>query len=151
MKKILILGAALVAFAAVTVPAMAADPLPFPSPQVKQVFIATQTVLPDGTMSSYFAPGSTVVFRSYAVDPKTRSIVDAKAVKYFYVSIAGQPNAQVQVRPVGSGCLEGPSLDGDLDRSRHIPAGNCRLQGAAQADEQAAGPVRADAGRRRRC
>ena len=87
MKKILILGAALVAFAAVTVPAMAADPLPFPSPQVKQVFIATQTVLPDGTMSSYFAPGSTVVFRAYAVDPKTRSIVDAKAVKYFYVSI----------------------------------------------------------------
>ena len=91
MKKILIFGAALAAFAAVTAPAMAADPLPFPSPQIKQVFIATQTVAPDGTMSSYFAPGSTVVFRSYAVDPKTRSIVDAKMVKYFYVSITGQP------------------------------------------------------------
>ena len=92
MKKLMILGAALIAFAAVSAPAMAADPLPFPAPQIKQVFIATQTVAPDGTMSSYFAPGSTVVFRSYAVDPKTRSIVDAKMVKYFYVSITGEPN-----------------------------------------------------------
>jgi hypothetical protein len=108
MKKILIFGAALAAFAAVTAPAMAADPLPFPSAQVKQVFIATQTVAPDGTMSSYFAPGSTVVFRSYAVDPKTRSIVDAKMVKYFYVSITGQPNTlKFKYDPAASGASKG--------------------------------------------
>jgi hypothetical protein len=107
MKKLTILVAALAAFAAVTATARAADPLPFPAPQIKQVFIATQTVLPDGTMSNYFAPGSTVVFRSYAVDPQSRSIVAAKMVKYFYVSIPGQPTVKFKYDASAPGASKG--------------------------------------------
>jgi hypothetical protein len=108
MKKLMILGAALIAFAAGTATAKAADPLPFPSAQIKQVFIATQTVMPDGTMSSYFAPGSTVVFRSYAVDPKTRSIVDATMVQYFYVKIDGQTTTvKFKYDPTAPGASKG--------------------------------------------
>ena len=107
MKKIMILVAALAAFAAVTATARAADPLPFPAPQIKQVFIATQTVLPDGTMSNYFAPGSTVVFRSYAVDPQSRSIVAAKMVKYFYVSIPNQPPLKYKYDAAAPGASKG--------------------------------------------
>lgn len=107
MKRILIFTAALAAFAAVTATAKAADPLPFPSPQVQQVFIATQTVLPDGTMNNYFAPGSTVVFRSYAVDPKSRSIVAPKLVKYFYVSIPNQPPLKYKYDAAAPGASTG--------------------------------------------
>ena len=107
MKRILISTAALVAFATLTAPAMAADPLPFPSAKVLQVFIATQTVLPDGTMSNYFAPGSTVVFRSYAIDPKTRSIVAPKLVKYFYVTIPNQPTVKFKYDPAAPGASKG--------------------------------------------
>jgi len=107
MKKVLIFGAALAAFATVTATAMAADPLPFPAAQIQQVFIATQTVLPDGTMSNYFAPGSTVVFRAYAVDPKSRSIVAAKMVKYFYVSIPGQPTVKFKYDASAPGASKG--------------------------------------------
>jgi hypothetical protein len=107
MKRILIFTAALAAFAAVTASAKAADPLPFPSPQVQQVFIATQTVVPDGTMNNYFAPGSTVVFRSYAVDPKSRSIVEPKLVKYFYVAIANQPPLKYKFDATAPGASKG--------------------------------------------
>jgi len=107
MKRILIFTAALAAFAAVTASAKAADPLPFPSAQVLQVFIATQTVLPDGTMNNYFAPGSTVVFRSYAVDPKSRSIVAPKLVKYFYVAIPNQPPLKYKYDATAPGASTG--------------------------------------------
>lgn len=107
MRRILIFTAALAAFATVTASAMAADPLPFPSAQIQQVFIATQTVLPDGTMNNYFAPGSTVVFRSYAVDPKSRSIVAPKLVKYFYVSIPNQPPLKYKYDAAAPGASTG--------------------------------------------
>jgi hypothetical protein len=107
MNRILIFTAALAAFAAVTASAKAADPLPFPSAQIQQVFIATQTVLPDGTMNNYFAPGSTVVFRSYAVDPKSRSIVAPKLVKYFYVSIPNQPPLKYKYDAAAPGASTG--------------------------------------------
>lgn len=108
MKKVLILTAALAAFATVTASAMAADPeVPFPAAQVQQVFIATQTVLPDGTMSNYFAPGSTVVFRAYAVDPKTRAIVAPKLVKYFYVAIPNQPPLKYKYNAAAPGASKG--------------------------------------------
>jgi hypothetical protein len=107
MKKILIFATALTAFGSVAATAMAADPLPFPAPKVEQVFIATQTVLPDGTMSSYYAPGSTVVFRSYAVDPKTRSIVSPKLVKYFYVAIPNQPPLKYKYDASAPGASKG--------------------------------------------
>ena len=109
MKKlIMILGAAVAAFATVTASAMAADPeVPFPAAQVQQVFIATQTVLPDGTISNYYAPGSTVVFRAYAVDPKTKSIVAPTMVKYFYVAIPNQSPLKFKYDPVAPGASKG--------------------------------------------
>jgi hypothetical protein len=107
MKKILIFGAALAAFATVSATAMAADPLPFPAAQIQQVFIATQTVLPDGTMSNYFAPGSTVVFRAYAVDPKSRAILAQKQVKYFYVAIPNESPLKFKYDAAAPGASKG--------------------------------------------
>jgi len=95
MKRILMLGAALVGTAVYAGPASAEDEKPFPAPTVGQVFVAAQTVTTDGALNSYFAPGSTVVFRAYAVDGKTRKVVAAKDAKYFYVTIPGQPNVKL--------------------------------------------------------
>jgi len=94
MKKTLIL-AVLVAAASVTMSASAATPVPFPAATVQQVFVAAQTVTSDGSMASWFTPGSAVVFRAYAVDPKSHQVVDPKQVKYFYVTIPNQPNVKL--------------------------------------------------------
>jgi len=108
MKKIFALGAVLAAATTVTSAAVAADPIvPFPAPKVQQVFIAASTVMPDGTLASWFTPGSTVVFRAYAVDGKTRKIVAAKDVKYFYVAIPNQPNVKLSFNPSAPGATKG--------------------------------------------
>jgi len=98
MKKILTLVAAL-AVAAVTTQALAdapPTPVPFPSPQIGQVFVAAQTVTTGGAAASWFTPGSTVVFRAYAVDGKTQKVLTGSDVKYFYVTIPGQPNVKLK-------------------------------------------------------
>ena len=107
MKRISILGAAIGVALAVTLSASAATPVPFPSPTVKQVFVAGQTVTSDGSLSSWFTPGSTVVFRAYAVDPKSHRVVDPKTVKYFYVSIPGQPNVKLRYGATAPGASTG--------------------------------------------
>jgi len=107
MKKILILGAAVAVVASVTMSASAATPVPFPAPTVVQVFVAAQTVTSDGVMSSWFKPGDSVVFRAYAVDPKTKKLVDPKAVKYFYVAIPNQPNVKLQYGATAPGASTG--------------------------------------------
>ncbi len=84
-----ILGAAALARGAV------ADTTPFPSAHAGDIFVIAQTVTTNGVMSSYFTPGSTVVFRSYAVDGKTRKVLTAKNVKYYYVTIPNQPNVKL--------------------------------------------------------
>jgi hypothetical protein len=107
MKKILILGAALAVVASVTMSASAATPVPFPSDKVVQVFVAAQTVTTDGALSSWFKPGDNVVFRAYAVDPKTKKVVDPKAVKYFYVTIPNQPNVKLKYGATAPGASTG--------------------------------------------
>jgi hypothetical protein len=107
MKPFAIFGAALGLALAVTLPASAVTPVPFPSPTVKEVFVAGQTVTTDGSLSSWFTPGSTVVFRAYAVDPKTHKVVDPKLVKYFYVSIPGQPNVKLRYGGTAPGASSG--------------------------------------------
>ncbi len=107
MKNALVSVAVIAGVTALATPAYAADPVPFPSLKVQQMFIATQTVQPDGTMSNYFAPGSTVVFRSYAVDPQTRSAVNPKVVKYFYVSIPNQPPMKFKYDAAALGASKG--------------------------------------------
>ena len=82
--------------ATVALPAVAnAQETPFPSPKVQQVFVAAQTVTTQRAMITQVAPGATVVFRAYAVDGKTRNVIAAKDVKYFYVKIPNQPNVKL--------------------------------------------------------
>lgn len=106
MKKILIL-AVLSAAAVVTTSASAVTPVPFPSAKVQQVFVAAQTVTADGSLSSWFTPGSSVVFRAYAVDPKSHKVVDPKLVKYFYVTIPNQPNVKLKYGATAPGASTG--------------------------------------------
>ena len=54
-----------------------------------------------------FAAGSTVVFRAYAVDTKTKTFVSVKQVKYFYVAIPGQPNVKLKYNPTATGASKG--------------------------------------------
>ena len=105
MRKILTLGAALVAFATVAASAPAADPIaaPFPSTTSGPVFIAAQTVTATGAMQNQFAPGSTVIFRAYAVDSKINKVLVTKDVKYFYVTIPNQPNVKLAYQPKAPG------------------------------------------------
>lgn len=108
MKRILILTAALAAASTVTAVARADNPpANFPSDKAGPVFVAAQTVTTDGAMSNFFAPGSTVVFRAYAVDTKTKKLVGAKQAKFFYVSIPGQPNVKLKYDPAGTGASKG--------------------------------------------
>jgi len=111
MKRILTLGTALAALA-IGVSAAVADtpaptPVPFPSAQVKQVFIAGQTVASDGTVASWFKPGDTVIFRAYAVDGKTLKMVAQKDVKFFYVTIPSAANVKLAYNPKATGASAG--------------------------------------------
>ena len=42
-------------------------------------------------------------FRAYAVDGKTRKVLAAKGVKYFYVKIPNQPNVKLRYLPNAAG------------------------------------------------
>jgi hypothetical protein len=98
----MLLGAALgVAATAATAALADTTPaeVPFPSPTVGDVFIAAQTVTSDGTMSNYFAPGSAVTFRAYAVDSKTHKQLEASDAQFFYVKIPNQPNVKLKFDP----------------------------------------------------
>ena len=105
MRKLIGFGVALLAFAAFAASASAADPIaaPFPASSVGPIFVAAQTVNTTGAMSSAFAPGSTVVFRAYAVDTKTSNVLGAKDATYFYVTIPNQPNLKLKYNPAAPG------------------------------------------------
>ena len=123
MKRILVLGAAIAAMATAVVPAEAAAPAPFPSPKVVDLFVAAQTVTTSGVMSSWFAPGSQIVFRAYAVDPKTKKVVDPKTVKYFYVTIPNQPNVKLTYNASAPGASKGMPWSGSWSVPTTYPAG----------------------------
>lgn len=84
-----------------------ADQTPFPNPKITQVFIAAQTVTGDGTAASWFWPGSSVVFRAYAVDMKTKKIVTKQDVKYFYVTIPNAGSVTLRWNPSAPGASKG--------------------------------------------
>ncbi len=97
MKRIL--TAALVVVAALSLAKGALADTPFPAVHHGDVFVIGQVVTPTGAMHDYFAPGSSVVFRAYAVDGKTHHILLAKDVRYFYVTIPNQPNVKLKYDP----------------------------------------------------
>jgi hypothetical protein len=107
MRTIMLGAAALVATAAITSTAWAAAPVPFPSDKIQQLFVAAQTVTTDGSMANMYAPGTTVVFRAYAVDPATKKAMAAKDVRYFYVTIPNQPNVKLTYNPSAPGASPG--------------------------------------------
>ena len=123
MKRLSILGAALIAVAVVTSSAVAAPPVPFPNPKVADVFIAAQTVTTSGAMNSWFAPGDSVVFRAYAVDPVSHKVVDPKAVRYFYVTIPNQPNVKLKYGAAAPGASTGLPWTGTWTVPASYPAG----------------------------
>ena len=148
MKKILTLGAVLTAVATVTMTASAATPVPFPSPTVKQVFVAAQTVTTDGTLASWYTPGSSVVFRAYAVDPKSHQVIDPKMVKYFYVSIPNQPNVKLTYGAKAAGASTGLPWSGTWTVPANYPLGGVNFKVLIQVQRQrqaVQGAVRPDA------
>lgn len=76
---------------------------PFPAEKIGDVFAAAQTATADGTVFDYFTPGSTVVFRAYAIDRKLHKVLGARDVKYFYVTIPTQPNLKLKYDPKAKG------------------------------------------------
>jgi hypothetical protein len=76
---------------------------PFPAEKIGDVFAAAQTATTDGAVNDYFTPGSTVVFRAYAIDKKTHKLLGTKDVKYFYVTIPSQPNVKLKFDPKATG------------------------------------------------
>jgi hypothetical protein len=95
MKRILLLALSALAAAAFG-SAATADTTPFPSVHAGDIFVIAQTVTKDCVMSDYYAPGSSVIFRAYAVDSKTHKVLTAKDVTYFYVKIPTQANIKLK-------------------------------------------------------
>ncbi len=94
MKKILTGALVVVAALSLAKGSVAAD-TPFPAVHTGDVFVIAQVTTPTGAMHDYFAPGSSVVFRAYAVDGKSHHVLLAKDVKYFYVTIPNQANVKL--------------------------------------------------------
>ena len=96
MRTITLFAAVVAIAATITASAMAADPLlPFPSAKAGPVFISSHVITTDGALASWFQPGATVEFRAFAIDTKTKKMVQAKDVKFFYVTIPNQPNVKL--------------------------------------------------------
>lgn len=78
---------------------------PFPAQKVVQYFVSAQTVTAPsdpqgaGVLTNYFPQGSTVVFRAFAGESRTGTLLTPDATKYFYVSIPGQPNLKLTYTP----------------------------------------------------
>jgi hypothetical protein len=126
MRTYLAFGAALAACAALATTAIAdtAPPAtPFPASSVGTLFIAAQTVNTTGAMSSWFAPGATVVFRALALDTKTMKTLDAKGITYFYVTIPNQPNVKLKYDPQAPGASARMPWTGQWTVPTAYPAG----------------------------
>ncbi len=129
MRSILTLGAAFAVAATFAGTALAAPtPVPFPAPQVLQVFVAAQTVTPTGAATNDFAPGATVVFRAYAVDQKTKKVLVAGDVKYFYVTIPNQPNVKLKYDPSVPGATSRMAWTGTWTVPATYPAGTVNIK-----------------------
>ena len=123
MKIITMLGAVLAAAALTATAAARQNDVPYPAPQVKDAFVAAQTVAATGTMTNYFAPGTRVIFRAYAVDGKTHKVLVAKDVKYFYVTIPNQPNVKLTYNPTATGATLRLAWTGTWTVPANYPSG----------------------------
>ena len=110
MKKLLALAAAVLGTAALVAPVLAQTPpveVPFPA-QKSAIFLAADTVtasgnaLGAGVRTNRFARGASVVFRAFAGDTKTGRVLTDKDVRYFYLTIPGQPNLKLAFSKQGT-------------------------------------------------
>jgi hypothetical protein len=74
-------------------------------------------------MVNQFAPGSSVIFRAYAIDTKTKKLVTAKDAKYFYVTIPNQPNVKLKYDPKAPGATAQMPWTGTWTVPASYPAG----------------------------
>jgi hypothetical protein len=107
MKRILTAALATAGVAVAVFSATAfgqAAPPSWPPGGPAQVFIWSDTVTADtGKQENFFSRLSTVVFRAYAVDLKTKAVVTPVQARYFYVKIPGQPNVKMTYGPTAPG------------------------------------------------
>ena len=99
-RKLAVLAAGIAAVTAVTATALAVTPgeTPFPSPTIVGLFVTTNTYTErcaPNVMASRFPIGSTVNFKVFAADAKTKQVLTADDVKYAYIKIPGQPNVKL--------------------------------------------------------
>lgn len=124
MRTITVVAVALVAAAIMSASALAADPeVPFPAAKAGPVWVAAHTVTTKGAMASWFAPGDKVVFQAYAVDTKTKKVVQKKDVQYFYIEIKGQPNVKLTFNPSAEGATKAMPWTGTWTVPAAYPAG----------------------------
>src|SRR3954447_23910712 len=97
MRTLTLVAAGIAGAASIAGSATAASgPVPFPSAKGGPVFISSHVTTTDGAMSTWFLPGDKVVFRAFALDVKKKQYLATKDVKYFYVTIPGQPNVKLK-------------------------------------------------------
>lgn len=102
MKKLLTASAAVLALLALGATAGAQTPgeIPFPAPKA-DVFVSVDTGTMAGAATNLVTRGSSVVFRAFAADMKTKKVLTDKDVKYFYVKIPDQPNVKLAYTKLG--------------------------------------------------
>ncbi len=126
MRRFFMIVAPLALFAALATTAFAqtaATPVPFPAATSGPLFIAAQTTNTSGAMSSWYAPGATVVFRALALDTKTMKTLAAKDITYFYVTIPNQPNVKLQDNPKAPGATPRMPWTGQWTVPADYPSG----------------------------
>jgi hypothetical protein len=109
MKKLLAVAAVVLGTAALVAPVLAQAPpeVPFPAPK-SAIFLAADTVTASGNAlgadvrTNRFSRGASVVFRAFAGDTKTGRVLTDKDVRYFYLTIPGQPNLKLAFSKQGT-------------------------------------------------
>jgi hypothetical protein len=94
----MIILAALLGMTAVPAGAQAPAETPFPSPKIVGTFVRVQTVTSpqSGFLTNFFPRDTTVVFRMFAGDNKTRTALTNKELRYAKILVPGQPDVKLR-------------------------------------------------------
>ncbi|MET0939338.1 MAG: hypothetical protein ABWY51_08970 [Gaiellaceae bacterium] len=97
MKRQIIILAAVLGLTAVPAGAQAPAETPFPSPKIVGTFVRVQTVTSaqTGLLTNFFPRGSTVVFRMFVGNNKTKTSMTNKDLAYAKILVPGQPNVKL--------------------------------------------------------
>lgn len=137
MRKILIAAATVAVAATFVAPASAETP--FPAAKAGDLYITAETVTGEGVVTNQYAPGSTVIFRARAVEVKTKKVLAAKDIRYFYVTITGQPNVKLKFDPSARGASARMTWTGTWQVPAGFKTGLVEFKVLAQATNKARG------------